>query len=259
MTTLGLLLWIAAGAPAPPAQALRTGCDAQDQEIAQVTRADEVRVLSAIIGGDQACYQLVLRRGETEVTGYLLGEDLPAIEKFVRQREKADVAAFEAQARWARVMARQPKLARNGASGAGDKPGVPEVFEDFSARDTTGKYISLSGLGGRLVLVTFWSPSSPASVRQLISLMPLYNQYKRNGLKALGIIADPNASHAAQALDDITPGWPQVPDRAGLAKRYGADVTTGTTLVLDRSRHIVGVALSTSELERKVRQLLEEP
>ncbi len=259
MTTLGLLLWIAAGASAPPAQPLRAGCDAQDQEIAEVTQADEVRVLSAIIGGDQACYQLVLRRGESEVTGYFLGENLPAIEKFVRQREKADVAAFEAQSRWAHRMAAQPKPVHDRASEAGLKPGVPAVFEDFSARNTTGKYVSLSGLGGRVVLVTFWSPSSPASVRQLVSLMPLYNHYKRSGLKALGISADPNASHAAQALDDITPGWPQVPDRAGLAKRYGADVAAGTTLVLDRSHHVVGVALSAADLEQKVQQLLAQP
>ncbi len=259
MTTLGLLLWITAGASAPPAQPLRAGCDAQDHEIAQVTQADEVRVLSAITGADQACYQLVLRRGRTEVTGYILGEDLPAVEKFVRQREKADVAAFEAQARRARVMATRPKPAQNGASGVSHQPDIPEVFEDFSARDTTGKVVSLSALGGRVVLVTFWSPTSPASVSQLVSLMPLYNQYKRSGLKAIGVSADPNASHAAQALDDITPGWPQVPDRAGLAKRYSADAITGTTLVLDRSHHIVGVALSASELEQKVRELLAQP
>lgn len=89
--------------------------------------------------------------------------------------------------------------------------------------------------------------------------MPLFNEYKRSGLKAIGISADSNASHVSQALDDITLGWPQITDHAGLAKRYGADVKAGTTLVLDRTHHIVGVALSSSELEKMVRQLLAQP
>jgi hypothetical protein len=107
-----------------------------------------------------------------------------------------------------------------------------------------------------VILVTFWSPGSAASIRQLVSLAPLFNQYKSSGLKAVGISADPNPSHVLEALDDVTLGWPQIPDRSGLAARYGANAKAGTTLVLDAGHHIVAAGLSGPELTQKVRELL---
>jgi len=255
MTPMGLILGLAIGFLIAPVQPLRTGCDTGAPPFAQVTPADDLRVVSAIAGGDQTCYEVVLRRDGIDVTGYVLGEGLPAVETFVRQRQKAAVSSFEGQNQWAHLVAKQAKS----VSPTGHKPDAAAVFEDFSARDTTGRSISLSGLGGRVTLVTFWSPRSPGSVNQLSSLIPVVNQYKHSGLRAIGISADPNASHAVEALDDITLGWPQIVDRAGLTKKYGADAKAGTTLILDGSHHIVAAGLSGSELEHKVRELLQQP
>lgn len=247
---LGLIL------PAAAAQSLRTGCEAQDAEIAQVTPTGTVQVISALAGGEQTCYQVVLTREGKEVTGYVLGEALPAVAAFVQKRETEAAASFEGQALWEHSRPRpvpennraQPSLTRN----------QPATFEEFAARDTAGNRVSLSSTGGRVTLVTFWSPKSPASRQALVSLVPLMNSYGHSGLRAIGISADQNPDHVIEALDDITLGWPQVPDRSGLAARYGANPKTGTTLVLDANHQIVAAGLSGAELEKKVRELLSE-
>ena len=255
MKPVRLILLIGASVAIAPAEPLRTGCDSTAAVIAQIKATDGVRIVSAIAGEGETCYEAVLKRDGKETTGYILGENSPAVQAFVRQREKEAIASFRAQDEWAHLMAKQAKARVPAASGS--KP--TEVFEDFSARDLTGKSVSLSGLGGRVTLVTFWSPRSPASVNHLASLLPLFNQYKRSGLRAVGISADPKASDTWEALDDVTLGWPQIPDRAGLAKKYGADAKAGTTLVLDSSHHIVAAGLSGPDLEQKVRQLLSQP
>lgn len=255
----GIILWLVAGLPIISAETLRAGCDTNSPELAQVTPADAVQVMSAIAGGKQTCYELAVRNEGRELRGYVLGECLPAVAAFVRQRENAAVASFEGQDRLARLAAAQAKLvAKPDPAKASAKPDIAGFFENFSARDTTGKTVSLSGLAGRVTLVTFWSPGSSPSVRQLVAMVPLYNEYKRAGLRAIGISADPNANHAMAALDDIVIGWPQIPDHTGLAKQYGADPRAGTTLVLDSSHHIVAAGPAGPELEQKVRQLLDQ-
>jgi peroxiredoxin len=260
MKSLGLILWLGAGLSSVYAQPVRAGCDASTPEVAQLTPAYPVDVVSAITGVEQTCYEVVIRQDGKQITGYVLGEGLPAVEAFIRQRENAAMASFEGQDWWARLAASQVKsVTKRDPAAANGKPDMAGVFENFSARDTTGKNISLSGLGGRVTLVTFWAPGSSASIHQLVSIVPLYNEYKRSGLRAIGISADSNASHALAALDDIILGWPQIPDRTGLTKQYGANPRTGTTLVLDGSHHIVAAGLTGAELEQKVRDLLDQP
>lgn len=254
MKTIGLILSFGLVPPITAAQSLRAGCALQDQEIAQVTPTSTVRVVSALAEGEQTCYQVVLTRDGKELTGYVLGEALPAVAAFVQAREKTAAASFQAQAAWEH--SRPKPVAKSDRLTPGLPPNQPATFEDFAARDLTGNRISLSGTGGRVVLVTFWSPRSPASVHELVSLVPLFNEYKHSGLRAIGVSADPNPDRVIEALDDITLGWPQVLDRNGLAKRYGANAKTGTTLVLDAAHHIVAAGLSGTELEQKVRELL---
>jgi hypothetical protein len=258
MKPMRWILWLGLMLPMASAQSLRDGCEAGDQELVQAKPEDTVQVISALAGSEQTCYKVTLTRdGETTV-GYVLGEALPAVAAFAHARQKAAAASFDEQARWRRLAAIQPKPApeKNGSS-AGLPLNTPRTFENFSAPDTAGNRVSLWGLGGRVVLVTFWSPGSPASMRQLVSLA-LFNQYKSSGLKAVGISAAPDASRILEALDDVTLGWPQIPDRSGLAARYGVNAKAGTTLVLDADHHIVAAGLSGPELTQKVRELLGE-
>lgn len=257
MMPMRWIVWLGFLLPMAAAQSLRNGCEPADQELVQVHPNDTVQVISALAGSELTCYKVTLTRDGKKTVGYVLGEALPAVAAFAHARERAAAASFEEQARWQRLSSTRPKPApENSHPIAGLPPNMPRTFEDFSARDAAGNRTSLSGLGGRVVLVTFWSPGSPASMRQLVSLAPLFNQYKTSGLKAVGISADPNPSRILEALDDVTLGWPQIPDRTGLAARYGVNAKAGTTLVLDADHHIVAAGLSGAELTQKVRELL---
>ena len=258
MTPMRWMIWIGLLLPAA-AQPVRDGCEAGDQVIVQVRPEDTVQVISALAGSEQTCYKVALTRDGQKTVGYVVGEALPALAAFAHARERAAAASFEAEARWRHLSAARTQTAPDKSrSTAGLPPNMPRDFENFSGRDVAGNRTSLSGLGGRVVLVTFWSPGSPASVRQLVSLAPLFNQYKRSGLKAVGISGDPNPSRVLEALDDITLGWPQITDQSGLAARYGVNSKAGTTLVLDADHHIVAAGLTGPELDQKVRELLGE-
>jgi hypothetical protein len=268
MHVLLAFLLLPAFAADPP---LRSGCSPDDDELTRVSPDDAVQVEGALAGGEQTCYKVTLTRDGKPTTGYLLGETAPAVAAFVHGRERTEAdhfaaeaarAAAAAAAAEAEATAAAAKAALASVSADTSKPAAvletPRVFENFSARDLNGKGVSLAGLGGRVVLVKFWSPRNRASMRDLVSLQSLYDQYKGRGLRAIGISSDPIVGDMLEALDDVTLGFPQVPDRYGLTQRYATDGKAPTILVLDASHRIVGAGLTGAALERKIRDLLAE-
>src|SRR5271166_492113 len=196
----------------PPAlEPLRSGCSRDTDQIATVGPSDRVEVGMAMAGEDETCYKITLVRPDGNLTGYVLGNSLPAVAAFVRRREKVseESAAEEARLLLARTAA--PKIDEKEPSKPVD-PFISTQFEEFSGRDTQGKTVSLSGLKGRVILVSFWSPKSVQSQKQLTSVMPLYNQFHKSGLAAVGVSVDPNPNHILSGLDDVSLAWPQVAD-----------------------------------------------
>src|SRR5271170_3274094 len=104
MHTLLLLALFQAAPAVPAAQPLRSGCSPDDEQIASVSVADRIEVEAARDGGDGTCYKIIVMRPTGNLTGYVLGERLPAIGVFIHRRERADQQETESQLR----MARQP-------------------------------------------------------------------------------------------------------------------------------------------------------
>lgn len=254
MHTLILLAFL----QSPPAvEPVRSGCSRDTQEIASVGQSDRVKVEMAMAGEDETCYKITLVRPEGSLTGYVLGESLPAVAAFVRRREKISEESAAAEARL--LLARS---APNATEKEPSKPADPFLsthFEDFSGRDANGKFVNLAGLRGRVILVSFWSPKSAHSQSQLTGVMPLYNQFHRSGLAAVGVSMDPNPNHILAGLDDVSPAWPQIADGSGLAARYNVDPKAGKTFVLDASHHVVAAGEMGPEMEKTIRQLLAAP
>lgn len=239
----------------PAVEPLRSGCSTDDPQIATVSAADSIQVEMARAGeGPTTCYKIALIRQDQTLTGYVLGDSLPAVASFVRLREKESREAAEAQARMALV----PPNANKELTKALD-PNLPSHFDDFSWRDWRGKAGSLSGLGGRVTLVTFWPPNSGKSRDELNSIMPLYNQLHSQGLAAVGISMSPNPKQMYDVLDDTNFNWPQVPDRDDLAARYHVNPKSGETFVLDASHRVVAAGPMGPDIEKAVRQLLAAP
>jgi peroxiredoxin len=254
-----LLLFAFLQAAAPTGEPLRSGCSPDTGQLATVGPDDGVEVLMSVAGWDAPCYKVTVSRQGGNLTGYVLGNSLPAIAEFQRQREEASVAAAEAEARLA---LRQAAPASNPAGSEPEKPRDPAVstqFKDFSGRDRHGKPVSLSGLKGRATLVTFWSPTNVGSQTDLMRERPLYQQFHKDGLEAVGISMDPRADRIDLALDDRSFEWPQMPDQSGLAAQYHVDPRAGKTFVLDASHKVVAAGPMGPEIEKAVRQLLIAP
>jgi len=255
MRTLLVLVFLQTAWAVEP---LRSGCSPDNEQIAAVGPSDQVKVLLAEAGWDSPCYKVIVTRPGQSLSGYVLGNALPAIREFQGERERASVAASEAAARLALAQA----ATKNSAGTEPEKPKDPLIstkFEDFSGRDSKGKAVSLSGLNGRVTVVTFWSPKSASSQNELMRVMPLYNQLHKNGLAAVGISMDPNGRQIASALDDRSPTWPQMPDQSGLAARYHVDPRAGETFVLDASHRVVAAGPMGPDIEKAVRQLMAAP
>ena len=253
-----LLLALFQAAPAV-AEAVRSGCSLDDAQIASVSSEDRIQVETALAGDQQTCYRIVLTKpGQSPVTGYVLGEGLPAVAVFVHRREKASQESAEADARRARMAVAKPSGGPADPAHSVD-PLVSTQFEDFSGKDPNGKAVSLSGLNARAVLVTFWSPKNKPTQSQLISALPLYNELHKSGLAAIGVSMDPKSGSITQSLDDVTLPWPQMSDQSGLAARYHVDPRAGKTFVLDASHRIVAAGPMGPDIIKAVHQLLDTP
>jgi hypothetical protein len=249
-----LLAWVQAPSAGEP---IRSGCSSDDRQLGSANAEDQVDVQQALAGYSQTCYKVTVRRAGQDstqgVTGYLLGETHPAIVAFVHQRQEVGAASLEAQAR---LLALPPAKPKDAASDK-NQP-APEnlpVFEAFSGRDMNGRAVSLDGMRGRVILVTFWSPKG-AAFGQLMSTMTVSRHFSRSDVSAVGISTDPDPQHIQESFDDMAPAWPVIGDTSGLAKRHNVDPRQGMTFVLDSSHRIVASGLTGAALESKVRELL---
>jgi peroxiredoxin len=252
------LLFLALFQAAVPAGVpLRSGCSDDDPRIASISPTDHVEVHTALAGDTLTCYKISVMHDGSTLTGYVLGDSLPAIAIFVHRRERASEDAASLEKRMALEAARV-KTPANEPTKPSD-PLVSTQFEDFTGRDSMGKMVSLSGLGGRATVITFWSPANPRSILELTHAVPLYKQFHKNGLEAVGVSMDPKTDRISESLDDINMPWPQIADKSGLAARYHIDPRAGKTVVLDSSHRVVAAGPMGPDIVKAVQQLLDAP
>ena len=133
--TLLFVVLLQAGAAGQP---LRSGCSADDRQIASVSPSDQVEVQSALAAGGETCYKINVTRSGDRIAGYALGESLPAIAVFVHSREKASEESAREEARLALEAAARAKKPAKELTKSTD-PLVSTQFEDFAGRDAQGK------------------------------------------------------------------------------------------------------------------------
>ena len=251
-----LLLALFQAAPAPGV-ALLSSCSG-DEPVAILSASDRAAVQTAFAGDSPTCYKITVSRGDTILLGYVLGESLPAVAAFVRERERVSVESAKEEARLAQEAAARVKAPAPEAVKSTD-PLVSTQFEEFSGRDAMGKTVSLSGLRGHVTVVTFWSPKSVRSISELTRVLPIYNQFHKSGLAAIGVSMDPKSGHIPEALDDVTLPWSQIADQSGLAAHYQVDPRAGKTFVLDANHRIVAAGPMGPDIIKAVHQLMDAP
>ncbi|MHB2026346.1 MAG: peroxiredoxin family protein [Elusimicrobiota bacterium] len=66
----------------------------------------------------------------------------------------------------------------------------------FDLYDTSGKVVSLSDYGGKVVLVNFWATWCPACREEIPDLESVYERRKKDGFTALGLSVDEEGRNA---------------------------------------------------------------
>jgi peroxiredoxin len=230
----------------PPGIPLVRDCSEPEAVLAVVSQNDSIQVRSSLAGGASTCYAVTAAVDGKPVSGYILGNVLPAIAEFERQRKAPPAPVVEANAALP-------------AAAVVEQPHLP-VFGDFSARDMKGRPVSLRGLGGKVTLVCFWSPSNKVSLRELLTVSGLFGQFRRAGLRAVGISLSSERSSNDEVLEDFNLTFPTVSNTFGIADRYNvSSASLPRTYVLNDKQEIVAVGLHGKNLERRIQQLMLAP
>lgn len=229
---------------AAPGVTIRSGCDAMEAILATVPAGTPIVVHSAVADGS-VCYSVTAEHEGRMLNGYVADASLPAVTAF----ENARRAAFREA-----LIARQSPVPPDTAAAAA--PASLTRFPDFETRDLSGKTLRLSSLRGKVVVVTFWSPSNPKSLAQLTALRGLYTEFHPAGLDAVGVAMTGSDRGARAALDDVELDWPQISDQTGLARALNISGNAPRTFVLDANRNVVASDLHGTELSTLVTRML---
>ncbi len=82
-----------------------------------------------------------------------------------------------------------------------DMADEPSGLLDLSIPDRDGKEISLTGLKGKVVLLTFWASGDQASVQSLLQLKSTYEKYHDRGFEIYAVSLDNNKVNWMKAID----------------------------------------------------------
>ena len=131
----------------------------------------------------------------------------------------------------------------------------------FSVQSTSGRWISLSGLRGKVVLVEFWGTWCASCKISLKKLVRLHRRFGRRGLVILGPARNTLAEVKAEAAKLPVPFDLAADPGAKAARRYHFFKTPSIVLI-DRKGVIrqvwVGSSYSLARMSALVRQLLAE-
>jgi hypothetical protein len=241
--TPALFLFTALAADAAANIPVRDGCGEYASPIAAIQESDAIRVEHGVSGESAPCYAVSLERNGTTVRGYVSDTTLPAIVEFERTR------ALES-----RVLIPEPPPAPPAAKKAAAPIGPP--FEAWVGADINGRRLQIGTGNAKVTLLTFWSPPSATARRSARSIMQTEAEFRAKGIKVYGMAPAMSLSKLGYYMDDMGLDYPVALDHQGLAAKYGADASKGTTLVIDASNHIVASSSNPAEIHAAVVRLL---
>jgi hypothetical protein len=228
---------------------VRDACGEDASVIANIQPSDALRVEHGVVGESVPCYAVTLSQAGKTVRGYVSDTTLPAIVEFERKR------ALES-----RVVIPEPPPEPPADEKDTKKPKEPKPtgppFETWAGADIKGRRLQIGGGAAKVTLVTFWSAPSASAQRAAKNIMTTEAEFRAKGVKVFGVAEAPNLSKLGYYMDDMGLDYPVVLDRQGLASKYGADASRGTTLVIDSANHIVAATADPKEIRAMVTKLL---
>jgi peroxiredoxin len=115
---------------------------------------------------------------------------------------------------------------------------------EFALRDMQGKYVSLTALRGKVVVLNFWATWCPPCRKELPGLERLRREYAGRGLAVVAVSTDSTERGIRKFLAETPLSLRVVHDRDGrISQLYGV-FSLPTTFVIDRRgivmRHYIG-------------------
>jgi thiol-disulfide isomerase/thioredoxin len=134
-------------------------------------------------------------------------------------------------------------------------------IKEINEKDTSGHYVSLTGLKGKYVLVDFWASWCSPCRAQIPELKNAYRKFKDKGFTILSVSIDDKKEKWIAALNEEKMEWFNVSDLKGsdgiAAKVFNIHAIPQNILV-DPSGKIVAKNLNMGELNKKLEAVISK-
>jgi thiol-disulfide isomerase/thioredoxin len=142
------------------------------------------------------------------------------------------------------------------------KVAIGAIAPELEFPDPDGKMRKLSDLRGKVVLVDFWASWCGPCRRENPNVTNIYSKYHDKGFEVFSVSLDSDAASWKRAIEADKLVWPNhVSDlkkwQSKAAAIYGVS-SIPSTFLLDKEGRIVQRNLRGADLERAVKQLVEQ-
>ncbi|MDR0574019.1 MAG: AhpC/TSA family protein [Tannerella sp.] len=142
------------------------------------------------------------------------------------------------------------------------KISVGQPYIPFNGKTSDNEYFNLSDVTEvkKVILLDFWASWCAPCLKEMPTLIQLYENYKDNGLEIIGISIDENELNWKKAIQKNKMSWIQVisnKNKSGnIAEMYGVSLIPYTILINENGK-VIGDNLRGEELIGKIKSLLE--
>jgi peroxiredoxin len=141
------------------------------------------------------------------------------------------------------------------------QPGHRPLAPDFTAASLTGTTIRLSSYLGKTVVLNFWGSWCPPCRAEAPTLAVLAEQYRSQGVAFLGDDVSDTPVNALAFTRSVGITYPSINDPGYVVVQKFSQVApvndTPTTVVIDKTGHVVGMVLGEASYD-EITTLLRE-